>query len=134
MRRRGDKGQAQVEFLLTIVLFLTTLFGMFEVCRLLLSFTTLANASRMAVRYATTHGSSNGTGYVTSANEVQTVVRNYTTGSLINASQVTVTTTWPNGTDPGDEVRVTVQYPYQPFILLPMQTTLGTQTEGIITY
>lgn len=130
-RRRG---QAQIEFLLTIVLFLLTLFGTFEICRLLLSYTTLANAARVGIRFATAHGSENEAAYQTTATAIQDIVRDFTAGSLIDPTQVTVTTTWPNGSDPGDEVRVQVQYPYQPLVLLPMSTSLGTQSEGIITF
>lgn len=128
------RGQAQIEFMLTIVLFLFTLFGTFEVCRLLLSYTTLANAARVGIRFATTHGSENEAGYQTTAAAIQDIVRDFTDGSLIDSALVTVSTTWPNGSDPGDEVRVQVHYPYQPFVLLPMSTSLGTQSEGIITY
>ena len=130
----GKRGQAQIEFLLTIVLFLLTLFGTFEVCRPLLSYTTLANAARVGIRFATTHGSENETAFQTTSTEIQTIVRDFTAGSLIDPTLVTVTTTWPNGSSPGDEVRVQVQYPYQPFILLPMSTSIGTQSEGIVTF
>jgi Flp pilus assembly protein TadG len=123
-----------LEFLLVIVLFMTTLMGVFEICRLLLAFSTLANASRVGVRYATTHGSENEVGFPATATQIETIVRDFTKGTLIGRSDVAVTTTWPSGSDPGDEVRVRVQYPYQPFILLPMSTTLGSQTEGIITF
>lgn len=133
-RQTSRGGQAQIEFLLTIVLFLITLFGTFEICRLLLSYTTLANAARVGIRFATTHGSQNEAAYQTTATAIQDVVRDFTAGSMIDSSLVTVTTTWPNGSDPGDEVRVQVQYPYQPLVLLPMSTSLGTQSEGIITY
>ncbi len=120
--------------MLVIVLFMVTLMGTFEVCRLLLSFATLAHASRVGIRYATTHGAENTVGYQTNATEVETIVLDYTAGTLIDKSKVTVTTTWPNGTEPGDEVRVQVQLAYEPFILLPMSMTLATQTEGIVTF
>ena len=127
-------GQAQIEFLLTIVLFLLTLFGTFEICRLLLSYTTLANAARVGIRFATTHGSENEVDFQTTATAIQDIVRDFTAGSLIDSSLVTVTTSWPNGSDPGDQVRVQIQYPYQPFVVLPLSTSLGTQSEGIITF
>lgn len=139
-RNRRRSGQSMIEFQLVIVLFLLTLFGTFEICRLLLSYTTLANAARVGVRYATTHGGSNNSGgstcadlYITTAQCVTDTVRDFTAGSMINPSQVNVTTTGVGGA-PGTVVRVQITYPYQPFILLPMSTDLGTQTEGIITY
>lgn len=124
-----------IEFLLVIVLFMMTLMGAFEICRLLLSFSALANASRVAVRYATTHGSENsGSAYNATATDIEGIVRDFTDGTLIDRSQVVVTTNWFGGTDPGDEVQVTVQYPYQPFILLPMSTSLSSRTRGVITF
>jgi Flp pilus assembly protein TadG len=133
---KDRQGQAQIEFFLVIVLFLMTIFGTFEVCRLLLSFTTLANASRVGVRYATTHGASyDSSTYVADSADVTQIVRDYAAGSMIDPTQMTVTTTWLAGTkNPGDLILVQVQYPYQPFVLLPMQTNLATQTEGIITF
>lgn len=122
--------------MLVIVLFLMTLFGTFEFCRLLLSYTTLANASRIAMRYASVHGSSNDTGYVTTTTEIEGIVRDFTKGSLIDPALVTVITTWPeSGSDgPGAPVLVRVSYPYRPFVLLPMETNLDASVEGIITY
>jgi Flp pilus assembly protein TadG len=128
------RGQSQIEFLLVIVLLLLTLFGTFEICRLLLSYTTLANASRVAMRYASVHGSSNDGGYVTTTTEIEGIVRDFTRGSLIDPTQVAVTTTWPLGSDPGDPVLVRVSYPYRPFVLLPMETNLDASAEGIVTY
>jgi Flp pilus assembly protein TadG len=61
------RGQAMIEFMLIIVLFMVTLMGTFEVCRLLLSFATLAHASRVGIRYATTHGAENTVAYQTTA-------------------------------------------------------------------
>ena len=132
--RRSRRGQSQIEFMLVIVLFLLTLFGTFEICRLLLSYTTLANASRVGMRYASVHGSSNDGGYITTAAEIETIVRDFTKGSLIDPALVTVITTWPASNAPGGPVLVRVNYPYQPFILLPMQTNLDASAEGIVTY
>lgn len=132
--KQNRRGQSQVEFMLVIVLFLLTLFGTFEICRLLLSYTTLANASRVAMRYASVHGSSNDAGYVTTAAEVEAIVRDFTKGSLIDPALVTVITTWPASNAPGGPVLVRVNYPYRPFILLPMQTDLDASAEGIVTY
>lgn len=122
--------------MLVIVLFLLTIFGAFEFCRLLLSYTTLANASRVAMRYASVHGSSNGGGYVTTTSEIQTIVRDFTKGSLVDPARVTVTTTWPqSGSNaPGSPVMVEVSYPYRPFVLLPMETQLNASVNGIVTY
>ena len=133
-RNRSRSGQSIIEFQLVIVLFLLTIFGTFEICRLLLSYTTLANASRVAMRYASVHGSSNDSGYIATTTEVETIVREFTKGSWIDPAQVTVTTTWPGSNDPGGPVSVRVSYPYQPFILLPMQTNLAASVEGIVTY
>lgn len=141
--RQRRRGQGQIEFMFVIVLFLLTLIGTFEFCRLLLSYTTLANASRVAMRYASVHGSSNGSGYVTTATEVEGVVQDFIKGSLIecrkgpgNCPRMTVATTWPQAGSnaPGSPVVVEVSYQYRPFVLLPMETTLNASVNGIVTY
>lgn len=145
MRRLNHRrGQAMIEFALVIILFLITLLGTFEICRLLLTYSTLANAARVAVRYATTHGATNSSGYENgnvsplNTDEIVAAVKTFTAGSMLDPNLLNISVTYPTGgasyNSPGSRVTVQVTYPYQPFIALPMATTLGTRTEGVITF
>lgn len=145
MRKRTKlRGQAAIEFLFVIFLFLLTLLATFEFCRFILTTTTLANASRVAVRYATTHGNTNGTGFINgtvaplTTDEIVAAVRTFTAGSMLDPMAVSVAVTYPTGgasyNAPGSRVAIWVTYPYQPFIALPIAVTLGSHTEGVITF
>jgi Flp pilus assembly protein TadG len=140
-RRRGA---ALIEFAFVCVLFLITLAAAFELCRMLLVYTTLANACRIGVRYAAVHGSTNTgsglnapSGPGTTAN-VESVVRDYTRGSLLDTGSLTITVEYPTGgasaNAPGSRVRVQVVYPYDPFFVVPLNVPLASRTEGVIVY
>ena len=144
IKREKRLGQALVEFAIVCFLLIFTLLGVFELCRMLLVYNSLANASRVAVRYASVHGSLNsgsgingpsGPGNTT---QVETVVRNYMSNSLIDLTKLTVLVDYPTGgasaNAPGSRVRVRVSYPYDPFMVLPLNVPMGSQTEGIIVY
>jgi Flp pilus assembly protein TadG len=120
------------------------IFGAFEMFRMVLVYTTIANASRAGARYAIVHGSD----ATVATTAVQAVVKGYlSTGSLDTASaglSIPVTycsdpscsTTGSSYNVPGDSVRVTVTYPYDPWVgYFPWGTiNLNSTTEGVITY
>lgn len=142
--KRRHRGAALIEFTFVCVLFLITLFGALELCRMVLVYTSLANASRVGARYASVHGSSNmGTGVngpsgPGNTTNVENVVRDYTTGSLIDKSNLTVTVLYPTGgaaaNAPGSRVRVQVTYPYDPFFVLPLGVQLASLSEAVIVF
>ncbi len=142
--RPKTTGQALVEFAIVCFLLIFTLLALFELCRMLLVYDSLANASRVAVRYASVHGSTNsGTGVngpsgPSDTTQVETVARNYMSNSLIDLSKLTVIVDYPTGgataNAPGSRVRVRVSYPYDPFMVLPLNVSMGSQTEGIIVF
>ena len=111
-------------------------------CRMILVYTSLANSSRVGVRYAIVHGSTN-TGTGTSGPsgpgstvEIENVVNVYAQVALIDLSRLTISVTYPEGgaNAPGSRVRVEVMYPYDPFVLLPLDVWLASATEGVITF
>ena len=55
--RTGEKGQGIIEFSVVSVIILFLIFTVIEVSRMVLVFTTIANAARAGVRYACVHGS-----------------------------------------------------------------------------
>jgi len=152
---RGRRGQSLVEFAMSAVIVLLLLFGVVEVSRIMLVYTTVADAARIGARYAITHGTTpNDT--ATNADvssmqsSVQTAVKSFLgPGTVnVNAPGLTITTAFPSvacsgsaststctGTTPGNLVQVTVSYPYDLLIpYLPISVTIGSTSAGVITW
>jgi Flp pilus assembly protein TadG len=144
VRRRS--GQSLVEFSLVAVLTVLMLLFVVEMSRMVLVYTTVANAARAGARYAIVHGSSrsgcgetvDSTSGPTCPNQVVTVVKNFASAGLLTTSRLVVTVTWPDASpsnDPGDAVNITVVYPYDPFTSYFSKTLrLGSATQGIIVF
>jgi len=145
--RQDDKGQAQVEFVLSILFVMLLIFGIFELMLLVYTYNVLADSAKEGVRYAVVHGTGNaspsgptcpcpaidgapGTG----------VVKTYAQYSFHDSSSMTVTVTYPDAGNPPanqapNRVRVVVSYPYQPFFGLGWPTvTVNAAAEGRIVY
>lgn len=133
---RDCRGQALVEFAMSAVLLLALIFVVIEFGRMMLVYTTIANAARIGARYAIVHGGdSSGT---------TTVVQGFLQTGTVNTSSATVTVSLPgypdgtsaNCTTPGCRVSVTVTYPYDPlfsyFSLGIINFTSSSQ--GVITW
>jgi Flp pilus assembly protein TadG len=146
--KRGWKGQAQVEFALTVVFVMILILGSLEMFVLIYTYSVLADAAKEGVRYAVVHGTGVGTancsgpggGGVTctdaTANNVITKVTNYTSYSFHDSSAMTVTPTYQDGSSvPPNRVRVTVSYIYQPIFGLGWPTvTVNAAAEGRIVF
>jgi Flp pilus assembly protein TadG len=137
-----------VEVTVIIQLLLIVTFGIVEAGRLMLAYTTLANAARAGTRYAIVHGSYrkgsgvDGPSGPGNTGNVADVVHNLTTAAGLAVGDVTVTDTdaepmYPDGTNNvGARVRVRVSYPFSvivPLVPLPA-VTLGSTSEGTICY
>jgi Flp pilus assembly protein TadG len=141
--RGGSSGQALVEFSIVSFMVCILLLSTLEVARLVLVYTTLANAAREGSRYAVVHGGSRtGTGVDgpsgPGANPAQvvTVVRNFAgTGSLSN-SQLTIEVAYPGGSNaPGQRVDVSAVYAYDPLTTyIPFNVRLGSTAQGVIAF
>jgi Flp pilus assembly protein TadG len=147
-RNSAERGATIIEFTLVAVSLLIVIFAGIEFDRMVLVYTTLANSARAGVRYAIVHGEDRtGTGDPASgsgnSSRVETVVRNFASAGMLNtsASTLSVTVSYPastSSTDPGNTrgsvVQVSVAYPYDPFIVLPLHVTLRSTTQGIIVF
>jgi len=138
-RDKETWGQAAVEFVF-VILFLFVLFlSMLELILMMHAYNTLADSAKEGVRYAIVHGTGNsscsgpGTSTITCSGSpypsVQAAVTNYAGLSLHSTSTMTVNVDYnPNSANgsacnvPGCMVKVTVQYPYQPFFGLGWPT------------
>ena len=142
--RAGRAGQTMVEFSVVAVLTAIMLLFVVEMGRMLLVYTTVANAARAGVRYAIVHGSTRSAGStVDSASgpgnnptQVVTVVKNFASGGLLTTSRLVVHVTYPGGSNaPGQYVTVSVVYPYDPLTTYFSKTLrLGSATQGIIVF
>ena len=141
----GRRGQTLVEFSVVTLMTVMMLLFVVEMGRMLLVYTTVANAARAGIRYAIVHGSTRATGTTvysasgpTYTTQVVTVVTNFASAGPLNMSLLTgnITVTYPNASNaPGQPVNITVVYPYDPLTSYFSKTLrLGSAAQGIIVY
>lgn len=142
LARRGDRGQAQVEFVLSIFFVLLTVFGIFELSMFIYTYSVLSDAAKEGVRYAVVHGSSNtspsGPGSTSAIDGAAGtgIVKTYAQYSLHDTTQMHVTVSYPDSTNLApNRVQVQVSYVYQPFLGFGWPSaTIYANAEGRIIY
>lgn len=151
-----SRGQAQVEFALTIVLLMVLVLSMIELVSLMHTYNVLADAAKEGLRYAIVHGAGNAvpsgptcpcadidgpaapSGSVPGYGSGYGVVRTFAQYSLHDMTGLTVTVTYPDTANPPankppKRVRVVVAYPYRPFFNLGWPTlTVSAAAQGRI--
>lgn len=142
--RAGRSGQSLVEFSLVAVMTVIMLLFVVEMGRMLLVYTTVANAARAGVRYAIVHGSTRAVGItVDSASgpasnpaQVVTVIQNFAGTGLLTISRLVINVTYPGASNaPGQTVNITVVYPYDPLTTYFSKTLrLGSASQGVIVF
>jgi Flp pilus assembly protein TadG len=141
-----EQGQAIVETALSMIVLLTILFGLIEICLALYSYHFVSDAAREGTRYAIVHGSTclvkTVSCTVTNA-QIQTYVKDIGFPG-INPSAMSVTTVysaWPAGgtcvavgcNGPGDLATVTVNYLFPLNIPFVKSRVLGmTSTSAMV--
>jgi len=141
--KKGQAGQAAVEFAFIIVFLVVFLISFLEITGLVYTYSVLADSAKEGVRFGVVHGTlsstCNGPGAAgiacdAGATGVKTAVSNYLSASLHDKAAMTVTPTYPDGSSkPSSRVRVVVSYPYQPFFGLGWPTvTVKAAAEGKI--
>lgn len=138
-RLREERGQNLVEFAIVAFLVVITIFGVVEMCRMVLVYTTVANGARIGTRYAMVHGSNS----TVTTSQIRSVVNDYLRAGTVNTANATVALAYPDPvgaatsgcTDPGCRVTVTVSYPYDLLAsYFPLSVTLGSTSQGVITF
>lgn len=137
-------GQSLVEFSFVTFMLCIMVLGVFEMGRVVLVYTTVANAARAGARYAMVHGSSraagagstNASGPSSNPAQVLTVIKNFASAGLLTTSRLVITVAYPGASNaPGQLVNVTVKYPYDPLTTwLPLRVNLGSTTQGVIAF
>jgi Flp pilus assembly protein TadG len=140
----GRSGQSLVEFSLVALMTVIMLLFVVEMGRMLLVYTAVANAARAGLRYAIVHGSTRAAGStMNSASgpgnnpaQVLTVVSDFAGSGLLTTSLLVVNVTYPGGSNaPGQNVTISVVYPYNPLTTYFSKTLrLGSATQGIIVF
>jgi Flp pilus assembly protein TadG len=143
-RLTRSAGQSLVEFSLATFMLCMVVLAVFEMGRMVLVYTTVANAARAGARYAVVHGNSRSAGAGTSnasgpssnPAQVVAVVTDFATAGLLTTSRLVITVAYPGSSNaPGQLVSVTVKYPYDPLTTwLPFRVNLGSTTEGVIAF
>jgi Flp pilus assembly protein TadG len=140
-------GQALVEFAMAALVTLLLVLAVVEFSRIMLVSTTLADAARLGARYAITHGTIPGNGVPTTStiqSGVQAVVKKFLAPGTVNINAAVISTSFPGNstiacvpgaTTPGCPVVVNVSYRYNLLLShLPVNVTLSTTSEGVITW
>jgi Flp pilus assembly protein TadG len=121
---RDDSGQAQIEFAVTVMTILITMFLTFELCNAVYTYVVLSDAANEGLRYAIVH-SSDGADTNTKA-----VVTKYIAASMNNFSGINVTVStaiW----SPPNTVTVNVTCRYVPFLgFLSSPPTMHAYAQG----
>ena len=126
LRRRGwSSGQTTTEFPVAALIAVLFTVSMVYSGVAVYGYNFVSQAARDASRYASVNGA-NSSNPVDSG-DVQAFVRNEATG--LNASNISVSTTWNPNNKPGSVVNVSVTYTFQPFY--PMSgTTLALKSSS----
>ena len=136
--RDPRRGSALIEFSIVALLLFMLIFTIFEIDRLLLVMTALADSTRAGTRYAIVHGSDN----AATATQIKDVIRDFASTGLLDTSRLTIPDptytacgTCTTNKDPGSKVFIRVTYVYDPFTTyFPLSINLGSSSQGIITY
>jgi Flp pilus assembly protein TadG len=138
---KSDRGATMVEFALVVFMAVMVLLGVVEMGRMVLVYTTMANAARAGARYAIVHGgdlSSGASGPAADPAEIIAVVKNFASMGLLNTNNLVVHVTYPSGSNlAGSPVVVTTSYVYDPLVSYfdpALSVTLGSESEGVITF
>jgi Flp pilus assembly protein TadG len=134
MRRVGnERGQTLLEYTVVILTVLTVIFGVFETARLMLTYTTLAEAARAGARYAIVHGA-DCTGACVPDNGALTA-QNVAGAAGITLDSYTAGPNPPARSVPGTLLTVTVTYTFVPVTpLVALGIRLSSTTESMIVY
>jgi Flp pilus assembly protein TadG len=150
---KREEGSSIFEFALSAFMLVMVLLGVVEMGRMILVYTTIANATKAGARYAIVHGGDrtgsgvNGPSGDGSVTQVQTVVQNFASAGLMSLPTNDITVSYPqhNSTGPctsagnlaGCTVTVSVTYPFTPllgYFNSMLSVSLSSTSEGVITF
>lgn len=143
-RTPGNRGQTLIEFCLSVLMLVMLLIGVVEISRMVVVYTTVANAVKTGTRYAIVNGSDASSPSGPSADDATVIgiVKNFASAGGLNTANLTVHVNYysvggvtPACNNVGCWVQVTASYPYDPLTsYFPISTNLGSTSEGAITF
>jgi Flp pilus assembly protein TadG len=150
-RKSAQRGATLIEFVMVAFMLVIVIFASIEFDRMILVYTTVANSAKCGVRYAIVHGShrsggsgADGASGAVDPSQVRTVIKKFASAGTLNTALLDDTHVSVqyldslNPTDPGNtigsRVSITVTYPYDPFVALPLHVNISSSAQGIIVY
>jgi Flp pilus assembly protein TadG len=131
LRVNDDCGSTILEFAIIGLLVLTIMFGVIESARLMLAYSSLAEATRLGARYAIVHGAS---GPADNPADVVAVITKLTSDAGLRGAQPPVVH-YPNGnSNVGSPVEITATYTFTPASFIPLNLTVSSKTRAMICY
>ena len=126
---KDERGQAQIEFAMSIVTVLVVIFMTIELCSAVYTYVVLSDAVNEGLRYAIVNSADSG-GAGTRAK-----VTTYAANSLHDMSGMTVDVQYPDGQTVPGRVEITAMYPYLPYLgFLGNPPTMHAYAEGSFVY
>lgn len=148
-----EEGNAIAEFGACAVLLVMVLIGVVELGRMILVYTTIADATRAGARYAIVHGAdrtgsgADGPSGQGSDAQVKTVVKNFASAGMITLPDTAINVTYPqasatglctsSGNLAGCQVQVSVTYQFLPLLGYynsMLSVPLSSTSEGVIAF
>ena len=145
-RRWGTEGAVQIEFVLSFLVIMFTIFGIWELVMVVHTMNVLSDAAKEGVRYAIVHGGGNAncsgpsppetcTNPDVAGDRIVTLVRTWAQYTLHDIDAISVNVSYPDGTtEVPSRVRVEVVYTFVPYTALPIRPAIRTVSEGRILY
>lgn len=138
-RLKHSEGSTLVEFSLVLLMLLIAIFGIVEMARVVLVYTTIANSARAGARYAIVHGGDLTSGASGTGNDaaVKTVVKNFASAGTLQLADSNITVTYSPSNTAGSTVTVKVVYTYSPLLAYfdsLLNVRLGSTSQGVITF
>jgi Flp pilus assembly protein TadG len=141
---RDEAGAVQFESALCYTIIFSMMLGILQFCMMVYTYGVYAEAARVGVRYAVSHGSNNtsscsgpttGCADSTGANVVA-AAKNYAAGYAATISGMQVTASYPDSSSVApSRVIVTISYSYAPFIRLTgFRQSFVIKAQGRIAY
>jgi Flp pilus assembly protein TadG len=123
--RRGQRGKSLIETALVMVIVLTVMFWVFELCWLIYTYSVIADAANEGVRYAIVRSGGDVDG-------TKARVKSFAGATMHDVTAISTTVEFPDGSAaPPNRVRVTVHYAYIPYLGHFMSTpTMRAYAEG----
>ena len=127
-RRKRQRGSALVESGLTMIVFMTVIFGLMEFGRMVWAYNLVSHAAREGTRYALVHGRNSS--HPATAEDITSVVTRQAVG--LDPASLQVNVSWIPDNKPGSSVKVALRYTFSSVTSFVGSGTLSSNSQVII--